>query len=47
MAQAVVEADAKLDSALVAKFSAFDGVMMMDEDGNHPPVDGRGGSHGG
>lgn len=43
MAKAVVDAEAKLDSTLVAKFSTFDGIMMMDEDGHHPPVDGQGG----
>lgn len=41
MATAVVEAEAKLDSRLVAKFSTFDGIMMMDEEGHHPPVNGQ------
>lgn len=40
MAQAVVAAEAKLDPALVAKFSTFDGVVMMDEAGHHPPAHG-------
>lgn len=47
MAKAVVEAEAKLDPAVVAKFSTFDGVMIMDEDGHHPPVDGQGDGDGG
>lgn len=42
MANAVVEAEAKLDPALVARFATFDGVVMMDGDGNHPPADGHG-----
>ncbi|MEW9806365.1 copper uptake system-associated protein [Mesorhizobium marinum] len=40
MARAVVEAEARLDPALVARFSAFDGVVMMDEQGHHPPAHG-------
>lgn len=43
MAKAVVEAEAKLDPALVARFASFDGVVMMDEHGNHPPAGGHGG----
>ncbi len=43
MAQAVVDAEAKLDPALVAKFSSFDGVVMMDEHGNHQQGHGHGG----
>ncbi|WP_187968087.1 copper uptake system-associated protein [Aquibium microcysteis] len=42
MAAAIAEAEAKLDPALVAKFSTFDGVVMMDEEGHHPPVHGGG-----
>lgn len=38
MAKAVVDAEAELDPALVAKFSTFDGVVMMDGDGHHPPT---------
>lgn len=45
MAQAVVEAETKLDPALVAKFATFDGVVMMDGQGNHPPAEGHGGEH--
>lgn len=45
MAEAIVAAEAKLDSALVEKFSRFDGVVMMDADGSHPPVSGDGKSH--
>ena len=41
MANAVVEAEAKIDPALVAKFSTFDGVVMMDGDGHHPPAQGQ------
>lgn len=47
MAKAIIETEAKLDPTLVAKFSTFDGVMMMDEGGHHPPVVGHGGNHGG
>lgn len=36
MAAAVVAAEAKIDASVIAKFSTFDGVMMMDGDGNHP-----------
>jgi len=46
MAKAVVEAEAKLDSMLVAKFSTFAGVMRMDQEGHHPPVDGQSSGHG-
>lgn len=46
MAVAVVTAEARLDPSLVQKFSRFDGVMMMQADGSHPPVDGHGGGHG-
>jgi len=42
LASAVVAAEAKVDPALVAKFSAFDGVVMMNADGGHPPA----GQHG-
>jgi hypothetical protein len=42
MAKAVAAAEGKLDPALVAKFSTFDGFMRMDEDGHHPPVNGHG-----
>ena len=45
MAKAVVEAEAKLDPVLVAKFATFDGVVMMDNEGNHPPAEGHGGEH--
>lgn len=38
LATAVIEAEAKLDSKLVTKFSTFDGVMRMDPHGNHPPI---------
>jgi transposase len=31
-----IRSEARLDPALVAKFSTFDGVVMMDQDGNHP-----------
>ncbi len=38
IAAEVVAAEAKLDPALVAKFSTFDGVVMMDGSGQHPPA---------
>jgi len=47
MAAAVVAAEAKLDPALVAKFATFDGVVMMDADGHHPPADAHGEGHSG
>lgn len=46
MASAVAEAEAKIDPARVARFATFDGVVMMDGDGNHPPVEGHGSGHG-
>lgn len=45
MAEAVATAEAKLDPALVEKFSRFDGVVMMEADGSHPPVAGDPKSH--
>lgn len=45
MAAAVVEAEGKLAPALVEKFSRFDGVVRMDEGGNHPPRDAHGDGH--
>ncbi|MGQ2906229.1 MAG: copper uptake system-associated protein [Neoaquamicrobium sediminum] len=47
MATAVVAAEASLDPALVEKFSRFDGVMMMEAEGSHPPAGGHDNSHGG
>lgn len=47
MAKAVADAEAALDPALVARFSTFDGLVMMDGDGNHPPAAGHGAGHGG
>jgi hypothetical protein len=45
MAKAVIDAEAKLDPTLVAKFATFDGVVMMDGEGHHPSVDGHGSAH--
>lgn len=42
MAKAVTDAEAKLAPTLVVKFSTFDGVVQMDGDGHHPPIDGHG-----
>lgn len=39
LAAAVAAAEAKLDQALVAKFSRFDGVVTMDSESQHPSVD--------
>lgn len=39
LASAVIAAEAKLDPTLVVKLSRFDGVVVMDSDGGHPPVD--------
>lgn len=46
MADAVVAAEAKLDPALVERFSRFDGVVMMETDGSHPPASGHTGGQG-
>lgn len=40
LVEAIVDAETKLDPALVAKFSTFDGIVMM-KDGYHPPVGGH------
>ncbi|MFN3546912.1 MAG: copper uptake system-associated protein [Mesorhizobium sp.] len=40
MAAAIAKAEADVDPALLAKFSSFDGVVMMDEEGHHPPAHG-------
>lgn len=45
IAKAVAEVEAKLDPALVEKFSRFNGVVQMDADGSHPPVAGDGKPH--
>lgn len=45
LARAVQDAEAKIDPRLVAKFSTFDGVVMMDGEGNHPPAGGHGAGH--
>ncbi|MCX7304061.1 MAG: copper uptake system-associated protein [Hyphomicrobiales bacterium] len=42
MAKAVVDAEAALPASVVAKFATFDGVVMMDGEGHHPPADGHG-----
>lgn len=36
LAAAVVAAEAAVDAATVAKFSLFEGMVMMDEHGHHP-----------
>jgi len=41
LVNAVVDAETKLDPALVAKFSTFDGIVMINKDGHHPPVGGH------
>ena len=46
MTASVIAAEAELDPALVDKFSRFDGVVMMEADGSHPPVEGHGSDHG-
>lgn len=46
MAKAVVTAEARLDTSVVQKFSRFDGVVMMQTDGSHPPAGGHGEDHG-
>mgnify|MGYP001129383678 CR=1 FL=1 len=45
LANAVVAAEAKLDPALLAKFASFDGVVMMDGNGQHPPAGDHGAGH--
>jgi copper(I)-binding protein len=49
MASAIAEAESTLEPALVARFASFEGVVMMDAQGNHPPAHGagHGGGHGG
>lgn len=44
MAAAIVAAEATLDPALVAKFSRFEGVVTMGDDGSHSA--GHAGAHG-
>ncbi len=39
----LAEAEAALDPALVARFSLFDGIVMMDEEGGHPTGHGESG----
>lgn len=46
MAAAVVAAEANMGPAVVQKFSRFDGIVMMDEEGHHPPAGGHGAGHG-
>ncbi len=38
MASAVGAAEASTDPALLARFATFDGIMMMDAEGHHPPA---------
>lgn len=38
LAAAVTAAEAEADPALVAKFSLFEGIVTMGEDGSHPPA---------
>lgn len=38
MAERIIAAEAKLDTELVEKFSRFDGVVRMNDDGSHPPA---------
>lgn len=45
MARAVAVAEAALPAERVALFSRFDGVVMMDAEGNHPPAHGHGAGH--
>lgn len=45
LAAAVTAAESTVDPALVARFSTFDGVVMMDADGGHPPTDAHHGAH--
>jgi hypothetical protein len=42
LVKAIVDAETQLDPALVAKFSTFDGIVMINKDGRHPPVGGHG-----
>lgn len=46
MAVAVVSAEAELDPSLVEKFARFDGLVMMEADGSHPPVHDQHHGHG-
>lgn len=42
MVKAVVDAETELDPALLAKFSTFDGIVMVNRHGHHPSVGGHG-----
>lgn len=42
LVKAIVDAETQLDPALVAKFSTFDGIVMINKGGHHPPVGGHG-----
>lgn len=46
MARAVADAEAALPAERVALFARFDGVVMIDAEGNHPPAHGHGGGSG-
>ncbi len=37
LAKGLAEAEARLDPKVVAQFSRFEGLVMMDEAGHHPP----------
>ena len=37
LAEGLAEAEARLDPKVVAQFSRFEGLVMMDEAGHHPP----------
>lgn len=39
LSSAVILAESKLDPVLVGKFSRFDGLVMMDEQGEHPSTE--------
>ena len=45
LAASIAAAEAKLDPTLVAKFSTFDGVVMMDGNGGHPTESQEDGEH--
>jgi hypothetical protein len=53
LVQALAQAEARLDPTALTRFASFDGLVRMDEHGNHPPGhganahDGHGSAHGG
>jgi ubiquinone/menaquinone biosynthesis C-methylase UbiE len=45
LASAIAKAESALPKTTVARFDSFEGTVVMDEHGNHPPVHGHGAAH--